>query len=85
MTKACVVQRRLTHYRVSLFVALREALAERGIQLELLIGRGTPVEENKHDAGMLPWAQSISTHYLAGGRLCGQWVWRHLVGTRNGN
>lgn len=78
MAKICIVQRRLTHYRVPLFTALREELAERGIQLELLIGRGTPSEEKKHDAGVLPWAKSIPTHYLAGGRLCWQPLLGHL-------
>ncbi len=80
MTKVCIVQRRLTHYRVPLFAVLRQALAERGIQLELLVGRGTPDEEKKHDAGALPWARSIPTHYLAGGRLCWQSARRHLSG-----
>lgn len=80
MAKVCIVQRRLTHYRVPLFTALREELAERDIQLELLIGRGTPSEEKKHDAGVLPWAKSISTHYLAGGRLCWQPMAGHLEG-----
>jgi glycosyltransferase involved in cell wall biosynthesis len=47
-------------------------LAERGIQLELLVGRGTPAEEKKHDAGELSWAQSMPTRYLAGGRFCWQ-------------
>jgi glycosyltransferase involved in cell wall biosynthesis len=80
MTKVCIVQRRLTHYRAPLFSALRDALAERGIQLVLLVGRGTPAEEKKHDAGNLPWAKSIPTHYLAGGRLCWQPIRRHLDG-----
>lgn len=80
MTQVCIVQRRLTHYRVPLFVAMREKLAERGIQLELLVGRGTPAEEKKHDAAELPWATSIPTHYLAGGRLCWQPVRFHLAG-----
>ena len=80
MIRVCIVQRRLTHYRVPLFVALRELLAERGIQLELLVGRGTPDEEKKHDIGELSWAQYIPTHYLAGGRLCWQPVWRYLAG-----
>lgn len=80
MTKVCIVQRRLTHYRAPLFVALREALADRGIQLELLVGQGTPAEEKKHDAGVLPWAQSIPTRYLFGDRLCWQSLGRHLDG-----
>jgi glycosyltransferase involved in cell wall biosynthesis len=80
MTKVCIVQRRLTHYRVPLFAALRESLAKRGIQLELLVGHGTPAEEKKHDSGELPWARSIPTHYLASGKLCWQPVRRRLEG-----
>jgi glycosyltransferase involved in cell wall biosynthesis len=67
-----IVQRRLTHYRVPLFEALRGMLAERNIRLELLVGKGTPAEEKKRDAGELPWAKPIPTRYLAGGRLCWQ-------------
>ncbi|MFA5240821.1 MAG: glycosyltransferase family 4 protein [Sulfuricella sp.] len=76
----CIVQRRLTHYRIPFFEALRGLLAEQNIRLELLVGQGTPAEEIKQDAGELPWAKSIPTHYLAGGRLCWQPVRRHLVG-----
>lgn len=76
----CIVQRRLTHYRVPLFEALRSALAERDIRLRLLVGRGTPEEEKKNDAGELTWAESIPTHYLAGGRLCWQPVRQHVEG-----
>jgi L-malate glycosyltransferase len=70
--RVSIVQRRLTHYRVPLFEALRTELAERNIQLELLVGRGTLAEENKHDAGKLAWAKTIPTHYLLGERLCWQ-------------
>lgn len=80
MVKVCIVQRRLTHYRVPLFVALRELLAERGIQLELVIGQGTPAEEKKQDAGELSWAKTASTHYLLGERLCWQPLGRFLEG-----
>ena len=73
-----VVQRRLTHYRAPLFEALRTALAERSIRLELLVGHGTAEEEGKRDSGVLSWAQPIETHYLAGGRLCWQPLYRHL-------
>lgn len=75
-----VVQRRLTHYRVPLFEALRGLLAERNIRLELLVGQGTPAEEKKRDAGELPWAKSIPTRYLASGRLCWQPLQRHIGG-----
>ncbi len=80
MVKVCIVQRRLTHYRVPLFVALRELLAERGIQLELVVGQGTPAEEKKQDADELPWAKTASTHYLLGEQLCWQPLGRFLEG-----
>lgn len=80
MTKVCIVQRRLTHYREPLFSVLRDKLAARGIQLELLVGHGTPAEEKKHDVGDLVWAQSIPTHYWLGGRLCWQPMGTHLDG-----
>jgi len=79
MTKVCIVQRRLTHYRVPFFEALRVQLAAHDIQLELLVGRGTPEEERKDDRGVLPWAVSLPTHYLAGGRLCWQPFKTHLA------
>lgn len=75
----CIVQRRLTHYRAPLFEALRGLLAERNIRLDLLVGCGTPSEEEKRDASELPWARTIPTYYLAGGRLCWQPVQRHLA------
>ena len=80
MKRIVIVQRRLTHYRIPLFEALRKELAARDIQLSLLAGRGTPAEEKKRDAGDLPWALSVRTHYLVGGRLCWQPVRRHLDG-----
>jgi len=73
-----IVQRRLTHYRTPLFEAMRESLAGRGLQLRLLVGRGTAEEEKKRDAGSLSWAEPISTTYLAGGRLCWQPFFRQI-------
>lgn len=68
----CIIQRRLTHYRVPFFEALREALASRGIQLTLLVGKGTPEEEKKRDVGDLPWVVHVPTHYFVGNRVCWQ-------------
>lgn len=80
MTKVCIAQRRLTHYRIPLFETLRTALVGRGIKLDLLVGRGTPAEEKKSDVGELSWARSIPTHYMAGGKLCWQPVGRYVAG-----
>jgi glycosyltransferase involved in cell wall biosynthesis len=74
-----IVQRRLTHYRVPLFEALRNELRTRDIQLDLLVGQGTPEEMKKRDAGELCWAVRIPTRYFAAGRLCWQPVHRYLA------
>lgn len=74
----CIVQRRLTHYRVPLFEALRDELAGRDIRLRVLAGQGTPAEAMKKDAGELAWAEPLATRYLAGGRLCWQPMHRHI-------
>lgn len=67
-----IVQRRLTHYRIPLFENLRRILAERDINLGLMVGKGTPTEERKQDAGELRWVTSLPTRYFAGDRLCWQ-------------
>ncbi|NWG38565.1 MAG: glycosyltransferase family 4 protein [Hydrogenophilaceae bacterium] len=77
----CIIQRRLTHYRVPLFDALRERLAEHAIRLVLLAGNGTPDEEKKHDSGELHWAARIPARYWLGNRLCWQSLGQHLSGT----
>ena len=79
--QVAIVQRRLTHYRVSLFQQLRQELAANGIELKLLIGDGTAEEASKHDAGHLDWAIRVPTRYFAGGRLCWQSFGSHLQGT----
>lgn len=81
MTEVCIVQRRLTHYRVPFFEALKDILTTRDIQLKLLVGRGTSEEERKHDAGELSWAKSIPTYYFSGERLCWQSVQSEIINT----
>lgn len=80
MKNVVIVQRRLTHYRVPLFEALRDELAVRDIRLQLLVGRGTSAEEKKRDVGELAWATPLPTYYFAGGRLCWQPVHSQLTG-----
>lgn len=67
-----VVQRRLTHYRVPFFEALRGELAARGYTLRLAVGQATPQEAKKHDTGHLDWAIPLQTRYFWGGRVCWQ-------------
>ncbi len=67
-----IVQRRLTHYRVSLFEAMREKLREREIRLRVLHGTATSVETAKNDSGRLDWAEFVPTRYLFEDRVCWQ-------------
>jgi len=69
-----IVQRILPHYRVPMFVALRERLLREGIQLRLIYGQ--------EYSGMVPrtvdfhadWAVRIDNHYV---QLCGlELVWQ---------
>jgi L-malate glycosyltransferase len=80
MKRVVIVQRRLTHYRVPLFERLRHALAESGIELDLVIGDGTPREAQRRDSGELAWAIHVPTKYFLGGRLCWQPFFAHLRG-----
>lgn len=58
-----VTQRRLTHYRVAFFEALRRELDARGIRLVLLHGQPDPDEIKKGDEGMLEWAIRVVNRY----------------------
>ncbi len=78
--RVIIVQRRLTHYRVPLFERLRDDLAADGIQLDLLVGQAKTSEQSKHDAGFIPWAIQVPTHYFFGERVCWQPIHRYLNG-----
>ncbi len=66
------MQRRLTHYRVPLFEAMRQDLREREIRLRLLHGPANSAEAAKGDSGHLDWAESLPTRYLLGNQICWQ-------------
>ena len=70
--EVAIVQRRLTHYRVPFFEAMRQALRERGIRLRVLHGTANSVEAAKDDSGHLDWAESVPAHYLLGNLICWQ-------------
>lgn len=72
MFKVCIVQRRMTHYRVAFFESLRIQLEERGVELVLAYGLGTDNEERKNDGAQIPWAKKLPTRYFLGGRVCYQ-------------
>lgn len=70
--RVLIVQRRLTHYRVPFFEALRRELASHHIELVLACGDPTEAEAVKQDEGYLPWAHHLMTRYFMGGRICWQ-------------
>lgn len=63
MSKVVVVQRRLTHYRVSFFEELKRELALRGVQLILVYGQPDPIEAIKQDEGHIEWAIQVVNRY----------------------
>lgn len=78
--RVAIVQRRLTHYRQSLFEYLRAQLAGQGIALDVLAGSGTELEDKKNDKGSLAWAVPLPTRYWLDGRLCWQSFGQRLEG-----
>ena len=66
------VQRRLTHYRVPLFEAVRTLLAADGIDFELAHGQPTQVERLKQDEGQVAWADHVPCRYWWHGHVCWQ-------------
>lgn len=76
--RVVIAERRLTHYRVPLYERLRERLAERRIDLAVLVGTAMPKELAKRDGGYLPWATVVPTHYFLSGRVCWQRFNGHL-------
>jgi glycosyltransferase involved in cell wall biosynthesis len=71
-TAVLVIQRRLPHYRVAFFDALRQALQERGFTLNVAVGDALPTEHSRADAGHLPWAVHAPCIYALDGKLCWQ-------------
>lgn len=65
-----IVQRRMTHYRVPLFVALRQRLAAHGLELRVAVGAASAQEQHKGDTGELAGAWSVPTRYALADRIC---------------
>ena len=70
--RVVIVERQLLHYRVSFYNRLRSLLLAEGIELQLLIGEGTPIEKKRKDEVPVPWATPIDTRYFFGGMICWQ-------------
>ncbi|MBT9568224.1 MAG: glycosyltransferase family 4 protein [Thiobacillus sp.] len=63
MKKVVICQHRLLHYRLGLFERLREACANRGIDLHLVHGQASRRELAKKDEGSLPWAHKVQNRF----------------------
>ncbi|WP_334107021.1 glycosyltransferase family 4 protein [Methylobacillus sp.] len=73
-----VVQRRLTHYRIPFFEAVKKELEQRGYRFSLAYGDPTFEEREKQDSGDLAWAERLDTRYFLGGRICWQPFWKQM-------
>ncbi|CAN5413995.1 N/A [soil metagenome] len=66
--RVVIVQRYVTHYRVPLFERLREDLASRGVDLDLV--HGFPLAGGdlaKQDTTTLPWAKTVRNRWVGVG------------------
>lgn len=72
LASVLVVQRRMPHYRVKFFEALRTELPNVGCELTLAYGRPTSAEARKGDSAEIDWAKQLPTSYFLGGRICWQ-------------
>ncbi len=67
MKKVVILQHRLLHYRTGFFDQLRDACNKKNIMLHLVHGQPTKREEQKRDAGYLPWADAVINRYISVG------------------
>jgi glycosyltransferase involved in cell wall biosynthesis len=69
ISKVCIVQHRLLHYRTEFFQRLRSACSEFGIELILVHGQATATEASRKDTGYLAWAIEVNNRcWRFGGR-----------------
>ena len=80
MSEVTIIQRVLTHYRVTFFERLRAELASQGVDLRVIVGQPTKEERDKGDRGHLSWAEPIQNRYfsVAGHRVVWQPCLRSL-------
>ncbi len=76
MKKVVICQYRLLHYRTGLFEQMRQACAQRGVDLQLLHGQATRREAPKKDEGALPWAHKVVNKVWEVGNR--DWIWQPL-------
>lgn len=76
--RVLLVQRRMTHYRISFFEILKKTMALYDIELIVAYGNPTITEAEKKDSGNLSWGTHLKTHYFFNGKICWQ-PFSHLV------
>lgn len=78
LKKVLIIQRRLTHYRIPFFEALKQEMENSGMKLLLAYGEPTIEEVKKNDSGSIEWATKLKTTYFFGDKICWQ-PFSHLV------
>lgn len=73
-SRVVCLQRRLTHYREPVFAGIRDRLAERGVQFELVHGRPDLLAADRNDSGSLSWARVVEQSTIQFGSLKCVWV-----------
>ena len=82
MKRVAIIQRLLPHYRIPLFDALHQTLAQRGIGLTVYFGREKPGTVPRTADVSAPWAKEITNHYWSLG--AGEIVWQSVIGEVTG-
>ena len=62
--RVVVTQHRLLHYRQAFFERLRQACADRNIELRLVHGQASAFEALKKDTGHLDWADIVQNRFV---------------------
>ncbi len=70
--RVVIVERQLLHYRVAVYERLRALLDKEDVELQLLVGEGTPDEKKKKDEVALDWTIAIPTRYFWNNQICWQ-------------
>jgi len=65
MPKVTIIQRRMVHYRLPLFVGMESALLEKGIKLKVVYGKCSENEVTKLDGAELPFGENRKNFYFS--------------------
>lgn len=62
--QVAILQRRLVQYRLTLFERLRAECDQRGIDLRVVYGQASALDEARNDSGSLPWADEVKARWF---------------------